>query len=918
MSLHLITGPATAGKTKVLIEYAFERAAHAGLPVVVVPAEPDVRRAQDLLGRDGLHGVRIVQFDRWFDDLWRAQGDGRALVTPVTRSALMSRAADQVDSELKPRSWTPGVTAVFSDMVQRIDRERMVHEKTEPWIPGVLERYWELLEESGLIERADAVAVMARGGLSVSGPVALNHFTDLTWSQEELVLSLARCTSVGVALTWVKDREATRALDPLIARLLGAGASHTVVSEGRWTHPGLQWIGESVFEATLPLGPCDALEMVEVAGVGGESSAIADRVARLMVEGFAAAEVAVVARDMGARAEQLTNAFAARGVPASADVARPFLRTSFGRALRALVGAVIDSEATREDVLGYLLSPFSGVDPQDVRALDRNLRVARPRGSQLLARSLPREMSDAVNIVRRMARADRGDGREIADLWHRLGSRMLTEALSAPGADAHAAVSAAAHRALMSTVGELLRASQPIDPMSVMTALGAVVMSPAAGPADAVVLTEAHRLKGRRFRAVIIMGLNADEFAPRRDPRLAAELARSLGGRSGPDERSVERMLFYMLLTRASDRLILSRQAVGEGHEVMVPSVFWDEVAALVSETGCTRVRVPAAVSLPTSIPGRLGERLSANRPSAEPARFRVSDDARRALRSSLEERELSPSQFERYLSCPYRWYLDYSLRPREVDVIIGPRETGSISHALLKAFYDQWIQLGHRRVTPPLLSEALRVLSEVERTHLPGWEARAEGLSEEIAIASARARARAIITDDADITPGFVPEGHEIAFGQAAGHELSFGGVRMAGRIDRVDVGPAGVLAVDYKSSSEVSGASRFEDRGLLQPIVYAVAASGILGAPIAGGVYRSLSSLRVRGFWLEDCVDLGGRGSSKDGMSSHAIDELIGRAETRVRVAYESMTAGHIEPAPGTGCKHCPYGPLCGRGAT
>lgn len=914
MGLHLITGPATAGKTRVLVEDALKRAAQDGLPVILVPAEPDVRRTQDLLGREGLLGVKVAQFDRWFDELWRAQGDGRTLVTPVVRSALMSQAANEAEWAQQPQRWTSGMTAVLGEVAERIDRSSLPPKHgAEPWIHHVLEQYWELLESNNLVERSEASTLAGARGFVVPGPIAVNHFTDLTWSQEELLLGLARSASVGIALTWVDGRAATRALDPLVARLLSSGADHTTVQGDRWSHPDLQRLGDSLFEAATPVGSSEALELVEVSGARGEMSAVAERVAQLLDSGLATSEIAVVARDMSRRAHGLGNALGARGVRASIDVALPLLSTPYGRALRGLLVAVLDPEATREHALAYVLSPFSGIDSDTALAIDIKLRGSRARGPALLAHGLPAVLAESVNLVRRIARAE---GEEAAGLWHLLCSQLLARGLTRDGSE-QAFQHAAAHRALMATVGELSGASQPLDPMSVVAAVGGVVVAGAPREGDAVLVTEAHRLKGRRFKVVVIMGLNADEFAPQRDLRLSDEIANELSGQPCVDAQSTERMLFYTLFTRASERLILSRQAVGEAHEPLTPSVFWDEVVGLVGEEACTTERVPAVLSLPSAAHGRLQERLAARRPGSAEARFVLSDRALSDLRCLLEGRELSPSQFERYFSCPYRWYLDLSLRPQEMDPSVGAREAGSISHALLKVFYDRWNALGHTRVAPALLERALGTLSEVERELLPRWEERAVGLSEELAVSSARARAQAVVTDDADITPGFNPCAHEMAFGKDAGQEFVFGAVSMAGRVDRVDVGPGGVLAIDYKSSSDISGAQQFATKGLLQPIVYAAAASALLGAPIAGGVYRSLRSLKVRGFWLDGCVDLGGRGAGKDGMDAEGIKALVEEAQVRVGSAYESMKAGAIEPRASSGCKHCPYSPICGGGA-
>ena len=178
MGLHLITGPATAGKTGVLYRETIERAVLPGLPVIVVPAEPDAKRTQGQLARDGLLGVRVAQFDRWVDGLWRAHGDGRTLVTPVVRASLMTQAAQQAGATVQMPPWTPGMTTVLCDLVQRIQRGEGRSTVGEAWVSSTLEGYWKLLDEADLIEHGEAAWLLARKPPAGLGPVAINHFTD--------------------------------------------------------------------------------------------------------------------------------------------------------------------------------------------------------------------------------------------------------------------------------------------------------------------------------------------------------------------------------------------------------------------------------------------------------------------------------------------------------------------------------------------------------------------------------------------------------------------------------------------------------------------------------------------------------------------------------------------------------------------
>jgi hypothetical protein len=108
------------------------------------------------------------------------------------------------------------------------------------------------------------------------------------------------------------------------------------------------------------------------------------------------------------------------------------------------------------------------------------------------------------------------------------------------------------------------------------------------------------------------------------------------------------------------------------------------------------------------------------------------------------------------------------------------------------------------------------------------------------------------------------------------------------------------------------------FEGHGLLQVVVYAAAAGKLLGVPALGGVYRSMRSLKTRGFFDPDAVDLGGRGSGRDSMGREAIDALFLRTQDRVAGLAASIREGRIpaDPRDKSVCEHCLVRRLCDRG--
>jgi len=917
MGLHVVTGPATAGKSGIL-SAELERAALAGLPVLALPAAPDVHRATREFADRGVQGIRIVQLDRWIEQLWRLHGDGRRPVTDSVRVALAQRAILRSDTRGLGRvAETRGFRELVAQLVGLVppDSAKVLAEP-EAHIARVYAAYCQELENEGCIEPAEMARLLGADPPGDLSFVAVNRFTDLSSAQEAFLTGIAEVTDVSIALTWQDGLPATEALDPLVSRLLRAGARHTVCTEGAWTEPGLAALADGLYRgARAEKTPVKGLELIEAGGPAAECAAVAHRVRMLVDEGLDPARIAIIAKDMAGRADALGTALRASGIEADFDIAWPLASTGFGRALLGLLRSTADPECGREVVLAFVLSPYSGVEPIDASNADREWRRARLSGRALLgAVAKMSGAQDAVKLARQAAPP--GQGTSWSARWHRLAALLLANAqrsrgLSGPGG----LIDAAVHRSLTRTIDELSDSQNEVPLIEVIGALERSSVSTGSGNERAVQVTEAHRVRGRRFDTVVLMGLTGHEFASDRPTTLLTTLLRAFGEHGRADDRLIERMLFYTIVTRAQSRLILTRQSSNDRGEAVRASAFWDDVVD--ARPGVEPTFVAAsdlADTAPSYARGRQGQRREAQKLERARAIGPHVDPA--VLEDELGSHEFSASEIELYLACPYRWFVSRALRPRELDRAVDARERGTYAHGLLRAFYEQWNGVGHARVTPDSLDGALLVFAETEASFRETHAPKTVGTAETLALTKAARWARGVVLDDADLLPGFEPVGHEVAFGRASGDAFEFGGVSMAGRIDRVEKGPAGVLAIDYKSSSSVMGVGSFATGGLVQATVYAAAASRILGLPSVGGVYRSLRTLSVRGFWREGAVELGGRGAAADALDDDAVLEEFARAEAVVAECVESMRAGRLAPHPAKRgvCDYCALKGACG----
>jgi hypothetical protein len=141
--------------------------------------------------------------------------------------------------------------------------------------------------------------------------------------------------------------------------------------------------------------------------------------------------------------------------------------------------------------------------------------------------------------------------------------------------------------------------------------------------------------------------------------------------------------------------------------------------------------------------------------------------------------------------------------------------------------------------------------------------------------------------------------------------------GLRLRGRIDRVDIDASGGQGVvyDYKGRL-VPPAARWTEQGNVQVALYMRAVEELLGLEAAGGFYQPLSGsdLRARGVLdgesgVEiECV----RGEVRE----HAeVRELLAQALATARAAAAEAGRGELEPRPHT-CAYrggCMYPTIC-----
>jgi len=296
-------------------------------------------------------------------------------------------------------------------------------------------------------------------------------------------------------------------------------------------------------------------------------------------------------------------------------------------------------------------------------------------------------------------------------------------------------------------------------------------------------------------------------------------------------------------------------------------------------------------------------------------------------LLADLRARPWSTSSLELWIACPARWFVERMLRPDSPEPDPEPLARGGLAHAALRdTLAGLRERTGSARLTPARLGLARELLGEslarhaqdyplsVKPERVPGARRRLE--------ADLERYLRHAVEQDSPLEPSWL----ELGLGFDDDEEDGLpaldlgGGVRLRGRIDRIDVGPGGEAVVyDYKGAN-VTPAARWIADGKVQLALYMRAAERLLGLRVVGGMYQPLGGgdLRARG------VLDGGAGVQlecvrTDVLDTSELDRLVEDAIGLARRAAAQAIEGAIEARPRTcaytgGCAH-PAICRCGR---
>jgi len=951
-------------------------------PVLVVPTAADVEPYQRELAASGaVFGGEVLTFGRLIADIGARTGYTARPLGRVARGRIVRAAvADASLGPLAVPATSPGFAPAAGRLFDELQRSLVTPERftraIRAWaaaagsggvpvdrdgprryaddLAALYRAYHARLARLGRVDAEGHTwgvlsALRADPGAWGGRAIYFYGFDDLTPAQLDAVETLVRAAGVEVtvAVAYEPGRAAFagRAATVEGLRPLADRVQHQLERAEHYaehSRAALHHLERGLFETPDRLeDPAGAVRLLEAGGERAEAELVGAEVLELLRGGVAAGDVAVLVRaaESAPLIEQVLRSY---GVPVSRETTQRLAATRLGAGLLAFLRSGLE-EGTAADLVSWLRTPGKLPDADadaDAGAVDelealirrRELGTAAQARDQWERRHGTLRELDALRAAMAPGHAEallEVLGAELEAIWtapHRRRAQVLD-----PGDEGDARVAAE----LRSALAELksLAAVDPAlagTPAEIGQALADVEVRTSGTPGG-VVLSDPLAVRARRFRAVFVCGLQDAEF-PRRgtaDPFLSDADRRELARASGivlplhEDALDAERHLFYAAVSRAQEVVFCSYRSSDEEGEPQVASPFVADLCALF-DASLVRKRGRRLLADVTWPPAQAPTQLELRRaiarttPGPEPAAL-AAPQAHEVL-ARLAARDCEPAaQLEAFAACGVRWLVESLLRPRRIEPDSEPMKRGSLAHKVLEqTLRGLRERTGSARLTPESRAEAERelaaVIAELARS--------AGGARARAGLRALGADLRRWLAHECECGPAMEPELLEWSFGgeddQAPAADLG-DGLRIRGRVDRVDVAGGTALVRDYKNSKGFAGARWVED-GRMQAALYALAVGAHLGLAPGGALYQPLSGedIRARGFVAAGTPAAEGAGSvANDVIEPEQLAAVLEAIRELAAGTARDLRAGRIAPcAERCTPRGCAYPAICRAG--
>ncbi|MFQ5426691.1 MAG: PD-(D/E)XK nuclease family protein, partial [Gaiellales bacterium] len=566
MPLRLLVGPANAGKVARLLDQYVRWLDEE--PCLVVPNRGEVDRIErEILRRSpGVVGGWIGTFDDLFEQIAAPLGHGAVVSAPQRRLLLRRVSAAQPLNGLGRSARSDGFTDALAEAVREVESALVEPASLAAELAALVSSYRAGLLRVGLEDREglQRIAVTRlQSDLDAwdRRPIVAYGFEDLTAAQWALLEGLSARAEVVVSLPYEPGRRVFEAVRPTADDLMRLASDVEELPPGDWGQAdALAHLERSLFElpraSTPPLG--GAVRFLEASGTRASLELVAEEILHLIASGTAPEAITVVCPDIERIRRSFELAFGAFGVPFVVDSGERLTRTSFGRALIALLRFAWQ-EGERSDLFAFLRSRFSGIGRSRVDFVEGRLRGRAVRKRDRVEAETTRLLEGPLELLDAL-RAGTDPVTAVRELAH----AMMTAAWNpvAPSPSDQLGHDLLAHETVETVLGELAHwreLDQAVEPNDLVAALErARQPAPRAGRGR-IVLTDLLRARTRRTEALVVVGLE-EGVLPRRgseSPFLPDEERRRIDTATPrarlvrPDVLARDRYLFYAACTRA-------------------------------------------------------------------------------------------------------------------------------------------------------------------------------------------------------------------------------------------------------------------------------------------------------------------------------------------------------------------------------
>ncbi len=900
---------------------------------LVVPSHAWAQQRKQQLRATHPVGVNVQTYRQWVTELWGLYGTGSTVIEPAARSVLLRPLITQVG--LLQSSPSPKLVSSLGAFVEEAAAPGLTPRKSlsesQAKLMELVSLYEHKLELEGHIELARAEAALVQVGACANSCVVFECPNLNSAHTRFFIGQLAHVSHVTV-----------------ITQELDTSQKHV----GEQYEDELEDLRNRLFSGVGGMHARGLVSVVEARGAHVSCEATVRLVRAIHDDkGIAYNDALLCLGNASDAYPRLFETLAQAGIPFVSEFSLPCARTAFGAAFSCLEAflAAPEDESTYEYLVDFVCSPYSGIKPEDARALQMHWRerahsTAAQRLDDIRSGFNQGNATSKIMVERLRPLADLLDAPRIERV------RMMFEYARTAhvGADTLVDDRAAADGIL--DYLELCKRYLCEPNLEEIANLPVVLARSFGSQSQAMQIISARDLNLSSAQAIILTELDASHYPMARQEGPFDALMALLGIARQDTLAREQRILLLNCIEAAQSHFAFCRATHDAAGDELCQSALYEELLAVYRSPEDEKNDVKLH-EIPHEL---LAHSLVLNESDVF---FSGGDGAgnrvavmRGMLKNSWSQNNLaidlqgkplpfSPTGLEDYYRCPYRWFACRRVGYNGMDNAFDAASQGNLVHAVMERFYKDLKASGYPRVTGENLPRALEIASAAFDAQVEHDKNRARGglylrtQRDERECEELRKCVLDLVERDAEFLPEFIPTYFELALGKGTGSMLEYAGVPVRGKVDRIDVDASGnAIIIDYKLSSLSAGYGFAAEEELplrIQTDIYATLVQRhfeMLGAPIQvlGSVYRSYARNMMRGVysrgiaWGEAEVRRDKLDALPRSGSDETYAEYLERVESVVSSCMQELAAGNIAPNPIADgvCEYCKACSFCPKG--